>query len=178
MAKPIIRLAVSACLLGIRVRYDGGHKHNPLLSAPRIEGVRWLPFCPEAGCGLGVPREPMRLQGNLQEPRLCTAPDPQTSAQKDHTHCLHQWCHHAIEQLCVEKVDGFLFKSRSPSCGLKGVDVFTDLGVQPHGVGVFARLLRSAFPHLPMAEGDLMQDKKSLQTFFNTFHPVSPKGDC
>ncbi|HEX9910741.1 MAG TPA: DUF523 domain-containing protein, partial [Desulfatiglandales bacterium] len=56
-----IRLGISACLLGQNVRYDGGHKLDRYLTDTLGQYVEYVPVCPEVECGLGIPREAMRL---------------------------------------------------------------------------------------------------------------------
>src|SRR5437667_7437621 len=65
-----LRLGVSACLLGQEVRWDGGHKRDPFLTELLGRHVEWVPVCPEVELGLGVPREPIRLEGDPEHPRL------------------------------------------------------------------------------------------------------------
>src|SRR5438874_2346955 len=65
-----LRLGISACLLGQAVRYDGGHKRDPFLAETLGRFVEWVPVCPEVELGLGVPREPIRLEGDPAAPRL------------------------------------------------------------------------------------------------------------
>lgn len=168
-----ICVGISACLLGEAVRYDGGHKENTLLSEYLADHLRFLPVCPEIGCGLGVPRTPMRLEGSPQQPHLRTVPSAaMPSPMLDHTRRLSAWSQQKIEALRTEKfLAGFLFKSRSPSCGLAQVDLFSERGsdtcgqAEPVAVGIFARMFCAAFPGLPVAEGDLLQDSRAVQTF-------------
>ena len=68
--EPTIRLGVSTCLLGERVRYDGGHKRDLFLVNTLGRYVEWVPVCPEFEIGLGVPRESLRLVGDPEAPRL------------------------------------------------------------------------------------------------------------
>ena len=51
-----ITLGISSCLLGNNVRYDGGHKLDHFLVDTLGQHVDWVPVCPEAACGLGIPR--------------------------------------------------------------------------------------------------------------------------
>ena len=67
-----IKLGISACLLGERVRYDGGHSHDPFLTDTLGRLVEFVAVCPEVECDLGIPREPMRLVGDPASPRLVT----------------------------------------------------------------------------------------------------------
>ena len=167
---PRIRLGISACLLGVGVRYDGGHKNNPLLAEILADHVDFVPICPEVGCGLGVPRTPMRLEGDPKQPRLRTLPVVHKNG-LDHTLRLRQWCQQQIGMLQKQGLDGFLFKSRSPSCGLTDVNVFAQQAQNAQeqttlpGVGIFAQMLGITFPGLPMAEGDLLQDDQAVRAF-------------
>ena len=67
-----IRIGISSCLLGEKVRYDGGHKLDRYLADTLGQFVEYVPVCPEYECGLGVPRESMRLVGDPGSPRLVT----------------------------------------------------------------------------------------------------------
>ncbi|MBW2200459.1 MAG: DUF523 domain-containing protein, partial [Deltaproteobacteria bacterium] len=67
-----IKIGISACLLGNKVRYDGGHKLDRYLTQTLGCYVEYVPVCPELECGLGVPREYMRLVGSPPNPRLVT----------------------------------------------------------------------------------------------------------
>lgn len=158
-----LRLGISACLLGMPVRYDGGHKHHPLFSEPWTREIRFFPFCPEVGCGLGVPREPMRLEGDPQQPALRTL-----HSGIDHTRRLQQWGHACIRKHQAEGITGYLLKSRSPSCGMTQVPVCTDQGTVP-GMGLFPQMLLATTPPLLLAEGDLIQDTDTLLTLL---HPL------
>ena len=63
-AKP--KIAISACLMGLDVRYNGGHKESRLCSRTLTDYFDFIPVCPEVAIGLGIPRQPIRLVG---EPR-------------------------------------------------------------------------------------------------------------
>ena len=60
LSRPI-RIGVSACLLGERVRYDGGHKRDRFLTDTLGRFFQWVPVCPEVEVGMGTPREPIHL---------------------------------------------------------------------------------------------------------------------
>jgi uncharacterized protein YbbK (DUF523 family) len=61
---PVIRLGVSTCLLGERVRYDGGHQLDRYLTGTLGRFVEWVPVCPEVEMGLPIPRESLRQVGD------------------------------------------------------------------------------------------------------------------
>ncbi|HSB31836.1 MAG TPA: DUF523 domain-containing protein, partial [Candidatus Sulfobium mesophilum] len=65
-----IRLGISSCLLGEKVRYDGGHKLDHYITETLGRYVDWVPVCPEVEYGLPVPREAMHLSGTAEAPRL------------------------------------------------------------------------------------------------------------
>ncbi len=67
-----IKIGVSACLLGEKVRYDGGHKWDRFFTDTLGKFVEFVAVCPETECGLGIPREAMRLAGDPEDPRLVT----------------------------------------------------------------------------------------------------------
>ena len=83
---PKIRIAISACLLGREVRYNGGHKESRLCSHTLAQHFDFVPLCPEVAIGLGIPREPIRLVGDPQQPRaLGSGPLPcRTSSRRAH----------------------------------------------------------------------------------------------
>ena len=65
-----IRLGVSACLLGEKVRYDGSGKRDRFITDTLSQYVEFVPVCPEVEAGFGVPRDTMHLEGELKSPRL------------------------------------------------------------------------------------------------------------
>ena len=83
---PIIRLGISACLLGQPVRHDGGHKREAFLVDTLGAFVKWVPVCPEVEIGMGTPRETIRLEGNVDAPRLIA-----TKSGVDHTNAMKRW---------------------------------------------------------------------------------------
>lgn len=64
------KIAISACLLGAEVRFNGGHKESRLCSRALTQHFEFVPLCPEVAIGLGIPRQPVRLVGNPPNPRL------------------------------------------------------------------------------------------------------------
>jgi uncharacterized protein YbbK (DUF523 family) len=109
-----IRLGVSSCLLGAEVRYDGGHKRDPYLTDVLGDWFDWVPFCPELEIGLGVPRPPIQLVKNRAGLRLV---EPVSG--KVLTERMERFAERRLRELKELDVDGFILKSRSPSCGLR-----------------------------------------------------------
>lgn len=81
-----IKIGTSACLLGEKVRYDGGHKQDHYITDTLGKYVQWVPVCPEVEYGLPIPREAMRLIGTPEAPRLIT-----NKTGIDHTDGIKTW---------------------------------------------------------------------------------------
>ena len=155
------RLGVSACLLGREVRYDGGHKRSPFLTDVLGEFVEWVPVCPEVECGLPVPREPMQLAGEPSSPRLVTV-----RTGRDHTARMLGWVGPRVEGLREEGLSGFVFKSKSPSCGVRGIPVHGRDGAPlGKGPGLFARAVMDRFPLLPVVDARRLRGHRAREHF-------------
>ena len=139
-----IRLGISACLLGEPVRFDGGHQWDHFITDTLGQYVDFVPVCPEAECGLGVPREAMRLVGDPEAPRLVTV-----RTKVDLTDRMVTWARKRVEELTREDLCGFIFKSKSPSSGMERVRVYPEAGQGSpvtRGVGMFARIFYGTLP--------------------------------
>ncbi len=143
------RVLVSACLLGRRTRWDGSHAKDGYVAGTLGRLVEWIPVCPEAECGLPVPREPMDLKGEPGSPRLIAA-----ETGRDLTETLKRWTERRLTDLQGEGLCGMVFKSGSPSCGVSGIKVHGYNGSAPraNGTGIFARAAQKRFPLLPAAD--------------------------
>ena len=158
--KPI-RLGISACLLGEPVRYDGGHKLDRWLRDVLGEYVAFVPVCPEAECGLGVPRETMHLVGEPEAPRLVT-----TRTNIDHTKRMQKWAAKRVDELKKEALCGFIFKANSPSSGMARVRIYDRNGVpSKRGVGLFARAFMDRFPLIPVEDDARLHDARIRENF-------------
>jgi len=149
-----LRLGISTCLLGQKVRYDGGHKHDRYLTDTLGQYVEWVPVCPEVECGLPVPREAMHLVGDPAAPRLMTV-----RTGEDKTDQMLRWARKRVAELEGENLCGFVFKAKSPSSGMERVKVYSAKGIpQKVGVGLFARAFMDHFPLLPVEEDGRLHD--------------------
>jgi len=156
-----VRVGISQCLLGENVRYDGGHKLDRMLVETLGRSVEWVPVCPEVEVGLGTPREPMRLVGDLHEPRLITI-----NTVVDHTDAMNRFAQQRVRELEALNLSGFIFKSASPSCGISGVPLVSARGIEtPDGVGLFARAFMEHFPLMPVEEESRLHDPQSMKDF-------------
>ena len=156
-----IRLGVSHCLLGERVRYDGQHKRDSFIVDTLGQYVDFVPVCPEVECGLPVPREAMRLVGEIDAPRLMTQ---RTGI--DLTEQMLGWANARVEELAGEELCGFIFKAKSPSSGMERVKVYNgNGGMAGRGVGLFARTFMARFPLLPVEEEGRLTDPGLRENF-------------
>jgi uncharacterized protein YbgA (DUF1722 family)/uncharacterized protein YbbK (DUF523 family) len=156
-----IRIGVSACLLGERVRYDGQHKHDSYITGTLSRWLEFVPVCPEFELGLGVPREAMRLEGDPEHPRLVT-----NKTRRDLTDSMTTWCRQRVDELEQENLCGFIFKSKSPSSGMERVKVYQPGGMPVNkGRGLFARAFMGRFPLLPVEEEGRLHDPGLRENF-------------
>jgi uncharacterized protein YbbK (DUF523 family) len=157
----LLRVGVSACLLGHEVRWDGGHKRDRFVTDTLGRWVEWVPVCPELELGLGVPREPIRLEGDPAAPRL-VAPKSGT----DHTAAMLRFARARVEQLVADDLSGYVLKKDSPSCGMERVKVYdANRVLSKSGQGLFAEVLLRRCPLLPVAEEGHLQDTRLRENF-------------
>lgn len=156
-----LRLGASACLLGHETRYDGGHKLDRFIVDELGRFVDFVPVCPEVECGLPVPREAMRLVGEPESPRLMTV-----RTNVDLTDQMMTWVRRRVEELAKENLCGFIFKTKSPSSGMRGVKVYNDKGVpSKKGTGLFARAFMERFPLIPVEDDGRLHDAGLRENF-------------
>ena len=157
--KPLV--GVSACLLGESVRYDGGSKLDRYLRDVLGNCVEYVPICPEAESGMGVPRPAMRLVAQGNEVRLVTI-----QSQTDLTSKMQNWLRPRLKDLSKMPLSGYILKSRSPSCGLHRVRLYQpEGGVTQNGTGIFARGLTETLPLLPVEEEGRLNDARLRENF-------------
>lgn len=157
------RVAVSACLLGHPVRYDGGEKFFPVIVEEMAPLLELLPLCPEWESGLPVPREPMRLEDRDRKIRL------RSEKGEDHTKRLETWSRRKIKSLKRDDIRGLILKARSPSCGSLDTPIFRNGEEEPAvlGAGIFARMVQESFPELPVIDEERLADTALRQEFLS-----------
>jgi len=156
-----IRVLVSSCLLGEKVRYDGGHKRDPFLVETLGRFVEYVPVCPEAECGLPTPREAMRLAGDFAHPRLVTV-----KTGVDHTGKMQGWIRRKLQDLEGLDLCGYICKKGSPSSGMERVKVYGKNGIPANaGAGMFTKAFMDRFPLIPVEEEGRLQDPVLREMF-------------
>lgn len=155
-----ISLAISSCLLGQKVRYDGGHKHNGYITESLGRFFEFVPFCPEVAIGLGIPRPPIRLvAGELGITALGVR-----DTTLDVTERLAAYATKVAPEL--QKVSGYLLKKGSPSCGMARVKVYSPDGTPvATSAGIYANTLMALHPELPMEEEGRLMDPVLRENF-------------
>ncbi len=158
-AKP--RVAMSACLNGEAVRYDGSSKALETTSTLLAKHLTLLPICPEVGAGQPVPRPPVQLVQSNRGLEAIGREDNRlnVTAALDHYRkdCLQQ----IQAQLC-----GYIFKSRSPSCGIGTTPIFNTQGQQiSTGNGLHADYFQQQLPWLVFADETELQSHQQCQRF-------------
>ena len=147
-AEEPIRIGVSSCLLGRGVRFDGGHKRDAFLAETLGRFVEWVPVCPEVELGLGVPRPTLHLERHAGGLRLV-----EKGSGRDLGGAMRRFASRRVAELGRLRLDGYVLKSRSPSCGMERVKVRDAKGAPQRGDrGFFAAALLEAFPLLPVEE--------------------------
>jgi len=156
-----IKLAVSACLLGEPVRYDGRQKRDENIINKLGALFTLIPFCPEVECGMPTPREPMRLESEPGgSPRLIVI-----SSRADKTEQMLTFCQTKLKQQEELNLSGFIFKERSPSCALLTAPLHSEAPCQIFTAGLFANEVARHFPLMPLEEAENLRTPYLLDNF-------------
>lgn len=155
-----IQVGISSCLLGQEVRFDGGHKRDSYITGTLSDYFNFVPFCPEAAVGLGIPRQPIRLVRRGEEVRAVGVKTPEL----DPTDDLAAFATRTVKQLCY--ISGYILKNASPSCGMERVKVYNEKGMPERiGVGIYAKVLMEKLPLLPVEEEGRLGDAVLRENF-------------
>lgn len=156
-----IQIGISACLLGQKVRFDGGHKHSPYCTQEIGAFFDYVPICPEIAIGMGAPRKSIRLVRD-GETILVQSGD----GSLDVTAKLAQYSDAKVQEL--DFLGGYVLCAKSPTCGMERVTEYkigTNNGTKS-GIGVFARKLMERYPLLPVEEEGRLHDLVLRENFF------------
>lgn len=156
-----IQIGISACLLGEKVRFDGGHKNSSYCNQEIESFFDYVPICPEMAIGLGAPRKSIRLVRD-GETILVQSGD----GSLDVTDRLNEYSENKVQEL--DFLGGYLLCAKSPTCGMERVTEYklgTNNGSKS-GIGVFARKLMERYPLLPVEEEGRLHDMVLRENFF------------
>jgi uncharacterized protein YbgA (DUF1722 family)/uncharacterized protein YbbK (DUF523 family) len=156
-----IKVGVSACLLGERVRWDAGHKKDRYLTDTLGRYFRLVPVCPEVEVGMGVPRESVRLAGDVSAPRMVG-----NKTGEDWTDRMNDFIRKRLKQIERYDLSGYVLKKDSPSCGMERVRVYNKSGIPiKKGRGFFGGALVDHFESLPIEEEGRLNDHALRENF-------------
>ncbi len=154
-----IKVGVSSCLLGDKVRFDGGHKQNQYVINTLSHYFEFIRFCPEVASGMSIPREPIRLTLQNEEIK-CVGTKDETLDVTDRLKNI------ADEQISWQsQISGYILKKDSPSCGMERVKVYSGSMPERNGVGIYAQKLIDNFPNLPIEEEGRLNDMVLRENF-------------
>jgi uncharacterized protein YbgA (DUF1722 family)/uncharacterized protein YbbK (DUF523 family) len=156
-----IPVGISGCLLGQNVRFNGGHKFDAYINRRLALFFDFRPFCPEVAIGLGTPRAPIRLVKTRHGIRVQGVQDPSLDVTKK-LQAYGRQTANGLDDIC-----GYIFKARSPSCGMTRVKTWTEAGApaRSDGIGEYARAIMQAHPNLPVEEEGRLHDPDLRDNF-------------
>ena len=155
-AEEPIRIGISACLLGKKVRFDGGHKQDRYLTDTLGQYFKWVTVCPEVEVGLPTPRPTLRLVSSDGGIRMVMPKED-----RDLTREMRRYSKYRVAALEKRQLIGYILKKDSPSCGMERVKVYYDKGPgRREGRGFYAEALLARFPNLPVEEEGRLHDPR------------------
>lgn len=161
-----IPIGISACLMGHKVRYNGGHKRSSLCMNTLADYFDLTPVCPEVGIGLGTPREPIRLVGSEHDYAVVGT----DTKELDVTEQLRDYGINTAREMT--SISGYILMQKSPSCGMARVKIYHPNG-NPSGFsgsGLFAKGLMETNPLLPVEEEGRLHDPVLKENFFTRIY--------
>jgi len=153
------KIAISRCLLGDPVRYDGESKFQPKLIKKLEQFFTLIPICPEVEIGLPVPRPPIHIVEKESKLRVVVIENPNID--------LTEPLQHLAKEKVQQDLQGFILKARSPSCGLDSTPHLLEDGTIVYGAGIFASAFKEANPDIPMVEAESLESPQQFEKFIN-----------
>jgi len=155
-------IAVSACLLGEKVRYDGEHKRADWVISLASD-FELVALCPEVAIGLGIPRPTIGLFLVDGKIRIRRHDDSSVDVSE-------KLAEFGRLQASLG-FSGFVLKARSPSCGIDDAVLLDAQGTMMGTTqGGFVKGLLSARPHIPLINEEQLRDKAMRQAFIESVH--------
>ena len=157
----LIKVGISTCLLGQKVRYDAGHKRDRYITDILGQFFRFVPVCPEVEVGMGVPREAVRLEGIVESPLMIGS-----RTGEDWTTRMNTYSRKRVVRRDISQLDGYILKKDSPSCGMERVKLYHASGpAERKAVGLYARALIDRCLLLPVEEEGRLNDTHIRENF-------------
>lgn len=158
--KKELKIGISACLIGEKVRFDASNKPSNFCIHEFGQHVTYKAFCPEVAIGLPIPRATIR---QIKKDALIKVAQPDGSG--DVTSALKAYGRKVAK--ATQDLSGYVFCAKSPSCGMERVKVYSEQGhaLPAEGVGVFANEIMRANPLLPCEENGRLNDPILRENF-------------
>ncbi|WP_394246310.1 YbgA family protein [Vibrio profundi] len=156
-----IRVGVSACVVGEKVRFDSGHKQSNFVTKELTKVFSLIPICPEVGIGMSVPRPTIRLISNEERIALVETKDPT----KDYTEQMLSYSRDKAKELINKELCGYIVCAKSPTCGMERVKIYAHSQATKSGVGLYTQELQKAMPWLPIEEDGRLNDPVLKENF-------------
>lgn len=156
-----IRVGVSACVVGEKVRFDSGHKQSNFVTKELTKVFSLIPICPEVGIGMSVPRPTIRLISNEERIALVETKDPT----KDYTEQMLSYSRDKAKELINQELCGYIVCAKSPTCGMERVKIYAHSQATKSGVGLYTQELQTAMPWLPIEEDGRLNDPVLKENF-------------
>ena len=166
------KVFVSACIEFDACRYDGELIRDEYVKR-LFDFVDVIRVCPELAIGLGSPRDAVRLvQRENEGVKLLS-----TNHGVDHTEKIVDFSASYLNKLKEKEVDGFILKAKSPTCGIKNVKLYRDIGkANVSGAkndGFFGGKVLELFPGLPVETERRLSNFKIRDVFFTKLFTLS-----
>ena len=153
-------IGVSQCLTNTLVRYDGKSEFNEALIKRLSQHFNLIPICPEVECGLSVPRPPVQLVEINNHLRVLGRDDKTIEI----TEQLTEYSNEKIKTLSY--ISGYVFKARSPSCGVETTPVYDTIGnIKDLSNGIFVTSFIKRYPDIPVIDDSLLLQADQLERF-------------
>lgn len=156
-----IKVGISSCVLGERVRFDSGHKISNFVTKELDGYFSFVPVCPEVGVGMTVPRPTIRLVSNEERIALVETKNPEN----DHTDKMLTYSENKVNELQGEHLCGYIVCAKSPTCGMERVKVYSKNSAAKEGIGLYTRTLMEKMPWLPVEEDGRLNDPVLKENF-------------
>ncbi|WP_414932927.1 YbgA family protein [Vibrio europaeus] len=163
-----IKIGISSCVLGERVRFDSGHKLSKFVTKELTPYFEFVPVCPEVGSGMPVPRPTIRLMSNEDRIALVETKEPT----KEHTQAVTDYSKSKVVELEREQLCGYIVCAKSPTCGMERVKVYKKNSAENVGVGLYTNELMKAMPWLPVEEDGRLNDPVLKENFITRIYTL------
>lgn len=157
------RIGISQCFTNSIVRYDAKSQFNKNLIEDLSRFFELIPICPEVESGLDVPRSPVELVETNKELRVKGRDDKSL----DISSLLKSYSKTKV--LSLSHISGYVFKARSPSCGVGSTPIYNLNGVvKRYSNGIFVDVLLDHYPSMPVIDDAKIIDSKTLDKFIDS----------